>query len=100
MSAKERTGFDALEQMIEKLVFNETLHLSEESCLDNHRQVDSLSVARQHLYAALASLQEGLPLDCVSIDLRSVLFSLGAITGETVSDEVVREIFSKFCLGK
>ena len=100
LSAKERTGLDTLEQMIEKLVFNETMHLSEESCLDNLRHVDSLSAAKEHLVAALSALQERLPLDCVSIDLRSVLFSLGAITGETVSDEVVREIFAKFCLGK
>ena len=91
---------DKLEEMIEKLVYTETTPLSEESCLDNLRQVNSLSLAREHLQAALSALQDGAPLDCVSIDLRSVLFSLGNITGETVSDEVVREIFAKFCLGK
>lgn len=100
LSAKERTGLEDLEEMIEKLVYNETTPLSEESCLDNLRQVNSLSLAREHLQAALSALQDGAPLDCVSIDLRSVLFSLGNITGETVSDEVVREIFAKFCLGK
>ncbi len=100
LSAKERTGLDDLEQMIEKLVFNETTHLSEELCLDNDRQIESLASARVHMVAAVEALQSCLPLDCVSIDLRGAIVALGKITGETVSDEVVREIFAKFCLGK
>jgi tRNA modification GTPase len=100
LSAKERTGLDELEQMIEKLVFNETAHLSEELCLDNDRQFESLMIAREQLCAAVAALENELPLDCVVIDLRAAVQSLGKITGETVSDEVVREIFAKFCLGK
>ena len=100
LSAKERTGLAALEQKIEQLVYSESVHLSSESCLDNTRQIEKLSVARESLLAAYESIQAVLPLDCVAIDLRAAIQALGQLTGETVSDEIVREIFAKFCLGK
>jgi len=100
LSAKERTGLAELEQMIEQLVYSESVHLSSESCLDNSRQIESLSLARDCLSAAVESMQALLPIDCVAIDLRAAIQALGQLTGETVSDEVVHEIFAKFCLGK
>ena len=100
LSAKERTGFDDLEQAIEQLVFQGAAQNSEPVFINNSRHVESLNLAREQLASSLSALQEGLPVDCAIIDLRAVLESLGQITGETVSDEVVREIFAKFCLGK
>lgn len=100
LSAKEKTGLVELEQLIEQTVFSEAAHLSIDGCLDNSRQIECLSLAKQHLLAATGAMDVGLPLDCVAIDLRAAILALGQITGETVSDEVVREIFAKFCLGK
>lgn len=100
LSAKEHAGFNELEQAIERLVFAGTAQISETVCIDNVRHVESLTHAREQLLSAIAALREGLPMDCAVIDLRAALESLGQITGETVSDEVVRGIFAKFCLGK
>lgn len=100
ISAKDKTGFDLLQKTIEKMIFSEEVHLSQSVCIDNVRHVASLLKAQHSLDSAIVALQKGFPVDCILIDVRSVLLSLGQITGESVSDEVVREIFSKFCLGK
>lgn len=100
LSAKDRTGFEELEQAIERLVLAGAATNTEMVFLSNTRHFESLDSAGAHLRSARQALQDGLPLDCATIDLRSALAALGQITGETVSDEVVREIFAKFCLGK
>ncbi len=100
LSVKERTGFDALEEAIRTLVFEGTAQFAESVCVDNERHVESLNRAKDQLQSAIIALREGLPVDCLCIDVRAALEFLGQITGETVSDEVVREIFAKFCLGK
>lgn len=100
LSARDRTGFEELEEAIEKLVLAGAAGNTEMVFLSNSRHYESMERAGTHLRSALQALREGLPLDCATIDLRSALEALGQITGETVSDEVVREIFAKFCLGK
>ena len=52
------------------------------------------------LFQALVSCQKREPQDFISIDLKSALISLGEITGEVVSDEIINNIFSNFCIGK
>jgi tRNA modification GTPase len=64
------------------------------------RHRDALRRAREHLAAARATLADGLPLDFVSIDLRSALDALGAITGETATADLLDAIFAEFCIGK
>lgn len=100
LSALKHTGFSELEQAIEKIVYSGEVHVSQALSVDNLRHVNSLKRAREQLQTAEESLRQGLSAECMVIDLRSALESLGQITGETVSDEVVREIFAKFCLGK
>ena len=100
VSVKERAGFEELERAIEKLVFDGSAPMGEAVCLSNSRHVESLTRAKEQLLSAVSALHQGLPVDCVVIDLRAAMDFLGQISGETVSDEVVREIFAKFCLGK
>jgi tRNA modification GTPase len=100
ISTKDRSGFDILEQTIENLVFGGEVCLSEPCCIVNIRHVECLARAREQIISATAALETLLPADCIIIDLRAALNSLGQITGETVSEEVVREIFANFCLGK
>jgi tRNA modification GTPase len=66
----------------------------------NIRHAECLALAKEQIISAIVALEGSLPIDCIIIDLRAALNSLGQITGETVSDEIVREIFANFCLGK
>ena len=100
ISAKEGTGLSQLEDAVETLVYGGQAHLSSSMIVSNIRHETNLQAASDNLCSAINSIHSAIPLDCVSIDIRMAIDSLGQITGETVSDEVVREIFAKFCLGK
>ena len=100
ISATEKTGLDELKQAIERSLFSDRRFGSESVCLGSLRQQESLQLAKQGIQAALKSLEELFPVDCCVVDLRLAMQALGQITGQTVSDEIVKEIFAKFCLGK
>ena len=93
-------GLPELEETVANLVLaGKTLH-SESVLVTSARHQESLRHAAEHLRASLVSLERGLPLDFVSIDLRSAYDALGEITGETASDDLLDKIFSEFCIGK
>jgi tRNA modification GTPase len=64
------------------------------------RHQEALRRATEHLRASVISLEQGLPLDFVSIDLRAAYAALGEVTGETASEDLLDKIFSEFCIGK
>jgi tRNA modification GTPase len=66
----------------------------------NRRQWQALARAQEHLETLESGLQDGMPWDCLAVDLRMAVSALGEITGENVTDEVLERIFSSFCLGK
>jgi tRNA modification GTPase len=68
--------------------------------ITNTRHRRALERAREHLVAAIASSDAAMPADFVSIDLRLAMEALGEITGESVQDSLLREIFENFCIGK
>ena len=72
----------------------------EGSFVSDERQANLLRQADVHLAAALQTIEAGMGLDFISIDLRSAWEKLGEITGDTVGEDIIDEIFSKFCIGK
>lgn len=72
----------------------------EESLVVNARQEESLRHAREHLVAALETIAAGFGSDLISVDVRAAWISLGEVTGETVADDLLDQIFSRFCIGK
>ncbi len=100
LSAKEKTGIEALAETIEAMFSLGEITQKDDSAIINMRHKQALMDAKASLSAALFTLQSGLPFDLLSVDLRAAVSSLGEITGQTVSDEIVDEIFSRFCLGK
>jgi tRNA modification GTPase len=66
----------------------------------NIRQKTSLTIAQDHLQQVIRSIEDGMPEDFYSIDLMGAYEELGKIIGESVEDDLVDEIFSKFCMGK
>jgi tRNA modification GTPase len=94
------TGLAQLEETIADLVTSGKKLHSESVLITSTRHQEALRRAAAHLHASVASLNQGLPLDFVSIDLRAAFGALGEITGETASDDLLEQIFSEFCIGK
>ena len=93
-------GLPALEETIADLVLAGKMLHSSSVLVTSARHQEALRRAVEHLRAALLPLEQGLPLDFVSIDLRVAYDILGEITGETASDDLLDRIFSEFCIGK
>jgi tRNA modification GTPase len=68
--------------------------------INNVRQANQLNRAKQGLGHVLVGLKRKITYDFLTIDLKDVLDSLGEITGDSISDEIVNDIFSRFCIGK
>lgn len=100
ISAKERTGIDELERTIQEMFFHGSLTFNDEIYITNIRHKNALQNARESLGMVRKSIEDDMPEDFYSIDLMSAYEELGSIIGEAVEDDLVNEIFSKFCMGK
>lgn len=99
-STKENTGIDEFEQTIKELFFHGEISVNDEIYITNQRHKEALVEAYESMKLVLQSLADDMPEDFYSIDLMSAYASLGRIIGEEVGDDLVNEIFSKFCMGK
>lgn len=100
ISAREGIGLDQLEKQIEKIFFSGVIKENQEIVITNLRHKEALENAYQSLLLVKQSLASHMPEDFYSIDLMGAYTALGFIIGEEVEDDLVREIFSKFCMGK
>lgn len=99
-STKENIGFDEFEEAIQNLFFHGEIQIQNEVMITNTRHKEALFDAYQSLQEVKKSLELQMPEDFYSIDLMNAYTSLGKIIGEEVEDDLVNEIFSKFCMGK
>lgn len=100
ISAKEYQGIDQLEDTLKEMFYQGQISFNDEVCITNMRQKSLLMEAAESLKQVLASIRMGMPEDFLSIDLRSAYEALGGITGESFGEDLVNEIFAKFCMGK
>lgn len=100
VSTKTRSNISEIEQKIKELVFDGNLAFNDEVYITNARQKVSLQDAYKALKKVNKSIENRMPEDFYSIDLIDAYESLGNITGETMGEDLVNEIFSKFCMGK
>lgn len=100
ISALEGTGVAELEMAIGELVYSGQVVQGEGAFVNSVRHSELLRIARGRLAEALAAAEAGLPPDCVVVDLRAAWQTLGEITGETVGEDIIDQIFSQFCIGK
>ena len=100
LSAKTLTGVEALSAWLKNYVYGSEGTLGEGAYVQNARQERLLREARQALQDAGEAAEAMLPYDCIVIDVRTAIDLLGEITGDTVQDEIINEIFSRFCIGK
>ena len=100
ISAKNNTGIHELEKLIEEMFFSGKLSFNDEVYITNIRQKNALAEAESSLKMVLQSIDDGMPEDFFTIDMMNAYEVLGTIIGESVDDDLVNEIFSKFCMGK
>ena len=100
ISAKEETGITELEEKIKDMFFGGELSFNDEVYITNVRHKAALEEADKSLDLVRNSILGGLPEDFFSIDLMNAYENLGKILGESVGEDLVNEIFSKFCTGK
>ncbi len=100
LSALTGEGLDALEAAMVDAVLGGRVLASDATLVTNPRHQEALSRAAASLASARRALSDGLPLDCVAIDVSEAVSALGEITGETVSEDLLDAIFGRFCLGK
>ena len=99
ISAKEKTGIEILKSRLTEFVNTSALE-ENQIIVTNTRHIEALNGARKSLKEVLAGFDMGMAGDLVAIDIRRSLFHLGEITGEITTDDLLGNIFSKFCIGK
>ena len=99
-SAKEQIGLEKLEDTVKQLFFNGEITFNDEVYITNIRHKAAMQDALSDLKLVKQSILNEMPEDFYSIDLMSAYSSLGKIIGEEVGEDLVNEIFSKFCMGK
>ena len=99
-STKDVTGIDLFENTVKDMFFTGKINPDQEVIITNMRHKEALLHTLESLKQVKISIENQMPEDFYSIDLMSAYTSLGSIIGEEVSDDLVNEIFSKFCMGK
>lgn len=100
VSAKEEQGIRDLEDTVKEMFLKGDISFNDQIYITNVRQKNSLQEALDSMRKVIQSIDDGMPEDFYSIDLMDAYNSLGSITGETAGEDLINEIFSKFCMGK
>ena len=100
ISAKEKFGIEELENEIEELWKINNMSTNEDIIISNIRHKELILNALEEIDAAIGALKSDLPVDMVSINIKSILSHLGTIVGQNVDEQTINGIFSRFCLGK
>lgn len=100
VSAKEQYGMEALSGAICSMFQMGAVQDGQQALITNLRHVEAVQRALTALDEAIHTMEIGMPVDMVFVDLQDAISALGEVTGETVQDEVVDRIFSEFCVGK
>lgn len=99
-STKTKEGLQELTATIEKMFINKNLDFNNEIFISNERQLQSIKNARISLQNVLSSIEKDVSEDFLTIDLTDAYTHLSQVLGIEVTDDLVNEIFSKFCMGK
>lgn len=100
ISASTGAGMGELKDAMLSLALQQGLTAAQSALLANTRHIELVRQSREALQRALDTIEAGMPVDCAIVDIREAWDLLGSITGDTVHDDIIEEIFSRFCLGK
>ena len=100
ISALNKSGIDELYEKIAELFNLNEINLDNEILITNIRHKNIISKSLENVNKAKEALEINMPIDIITIYIKEILGDLGEITGEVVTEDIINEIFSKFCLGK
>ncbi len=100
LSAKTGEGFDKLEKMIEELFLNDGINIYSDAVVMDERQYSALKATEEALLRASNDIKQGIPLDLCCVGVEEAMTSLGELDGREIGEDIVSNIFSKFCVGK
>ena len=100
ISAKENNGIEKIYQKLIDMFNLKEIEIDNGNIITNIRHKELIDLAEKNTEDAINALKNNLPVDIVAINIKEILENLGKITGEAVSEDIIKEIFAKFCLGK
>jgi len=100
ISALKLDGIEELKKRIMESIWSGEIPSPDQVIITSVRHKDALQRAREALDGAIGALREGLSPEFPALEIREALDALGLITGETTDEEILHQIFSKFCIGK
>lgn len=100
ISAMLQNGLDTLRQAMKQFVVRGQAQVTDRATISNRRQKESLVKAVQSLKKVIETIEMGMPEDCIAIDLHDAYGHLGMVIGEALKENIINELFSRFCLGK
>lgn len=100
ISLKTGQGIDGLYERFKEILQPSKIDTKNQAIVTNVRHKESLQTAYRSVNDAIKGFENGLPVDLITIDLKTAVHHLGLITGETASDDIIDRIFSNFCVGK
>ena len=100
VSMKTKKGIDELYNCIEKKFKMNEIDIGSETVVTNIRHKNQIHKAIESIDKALEIVNSQMPIDIIAVEIKQTLEDLGSITGDNVSEDIINEIFSKFCLGK
>ena len=100
ISALNKDGIEQINKTISKIFKINEINVDNEVIVTNTRHKNLINKAIEADNNAIESIKNNMSMDIVAIDIKSILESLGEVVGDDVSENIINEIFSKFCLGK
>ena len=100
ISALKKQGIENLYNTISEMFDLNEINLDNEVLITNIRHKDLINKAIEKIQETKDTIKRNMPIDIIAIYIKDILEALGSITGEEVSEDIINEIFSKFCLGK
>ena len=100
ISAKDGEGSAVLSKWVKELIYGGAVKQTNTAMISNVRHISLMEQAKSQIEQALSSIDAGMPIDFIATDLRSAWELLGDITGDSIRETMIDELFSRFCLGK
>ncbi len=100
ISALKKEGIEDIFQAISEMYKFNKIEIDESLTITNNRHKQAIRNMKYHIENAMKSIDEKMPIDVISVNIMECLNEIGKITGENASEDIIKEIFKKFCLGK